>query len=69
MEFNWRRVAAKDYSTMDTAIITTLALFGLQAVRHQGFDGAQGDLITFGAILLLVQLVALAILVMKRPAN
>lgn len=69
MEFNWRRVVAKDYSTMDTGVITVLALLSWQAVVFEGLDAARDKLILFGAILLAVQLVALAIVAMKKTGR
>ena len=69
MDFNWRRVVVKDYSTLDTAIITTLALLALQSVSHQGFETARGALITLGAILIAVQIAALTIVILKKSGR
>lgn len=69
MKFNWTRVVAKDYSTIDTAAITVLFLFGWEAVVFNGFDNAGGTLILLGGVFLAVQLVALGIRTMKKTGR
>lgn len=69
MEFNWPRVLAKDYSSADTGIITVFALLGWEAVRFRGFDGATDELIALGVILVVVQLAALTILLLKKSGR
>lgn len=66
MKFNWRRVLAKDYSTMDAAVITVVALLALQAVSFHGLEAAMDRLIQLAAVLVTVQLAALAILALKK---
>lgn len=69
MEFNWLRVLAKDYSSMDTGIITVLALLAWEAVNSYGLGGATRELAALGVILVVVQLGALTILVLKKSGR
>ena len=61
MEFNWRRVVAKDYSTAVTAAITVLALLAWQTLDRYGIDAARGPLLLYGVLLLAVPLAGIAI--------
>lgn len=69
MEFNWARVFIKDYSTMNTAAITVIFLLGWQAVIFQGMPDARGALIALGATLIIVQITALGIRVLKKTGR
>lgn len=53
MQFNWRRVLAKDYSTMATWMIVVLFLMILKHVRQYGFNNSEflvATLVIFAAI-------------------
>jgi len=69
MQFNWLRVLAKDYSSIDTGIVTVFALLAWDAVNSYGLRGAAGELIALGAALVVVQLAALAILLLKKTCR
>lgn len=69
MEFQWKRVLVKDYSTMDTGLITVLALLALQTISLGGLAVAGETLLRFGALLIAVQLPVLTILIMKKTGR
>lgn len=69
IEFNRLRVLAKDYSSMDTGIITVFALLAWEAVSFHGLDAAAHELIALGVILVVVQLAALSILLLKKSGR
>lgn len=69
MEFNWRRVLVKDYSTADTGTITVLALFAWETVNFVGLERARDTLIVLGVLLVVAQLFTLAVLVMKKTGR
>jgi protein-S-isoprenylcysteine O-methyltransferase Ste14 len=69
MEFNWLRVLIKDYSSMDTGIITIFALLACETVNFNGLEGTTGHLVTLGIALVLIQLVALTILILKKTGR
>jgi len=69
MTFNWRRVVVKDYSTVDTGVITVLALIAWQTISFNGFETARITLILLGMLLIFAQLPVLAVLVMKKTGR
>jgi protein-S-isoprenylcysteine O-methyltransferase Ste14 len=69
MEFNWLRVLVKDYSSMDTGIITIVALLAWEAVSFHGLDAATEKLVTPAIVLVLVQLAVLTVLVLKKTGR
>lgn len=69
IEFNRLRVLAKDYSSMDTGIITVFALLAWEAVSFHGLDAAAHELIALGVILVVVQSAALSILLLKKSGR
>lgn len=69
MKFNWTRVLAKDYSTMDTAVITVVALLAWEAISFHGLEAATLWLEELAAILVAVQIAALIILALKKTGR
>lgn len=69
MKFNWTRVLVKDYSTMDTAVITVVALLAWQAISFHGLEAATPRLEELAVILAAVQIVALVILALKKTGR
>ena len=67
--FSWRRVVVKDYSTVDTGLITVLALISWQTITFNGLETARETLTVLGTLLIFAQLLALAILVMKKTGR
>lgn len=66
MEFNWRRVVAKDYSTMATAIGTVLALLAWETFVWHGLEASRGKLAVLLAALVASQVAAAAISRLKK---
>lgn len=69
MEFNWLRVLVKDYSSMDTGIITIFALLALEAVYSYGLEPATETLVNLGIAFVVIQLAVLTILVLKKTGR
>lgn len=66
MEFNWRRVVVKDYTTMMTWMLTIILLFMLEHITLYGFEFSRPFILHMSLSVTLVLSSFLAVRVMKK---